>query len=86
MAFLWVAAAFPFFPQGTSQCVHAFPAAQQPQNQVTALTAFTTHYMKGKQGQQMDTSQSETQSTGTPGRDALQQTPHTVKHREGWLH
>lgn len=73
---MWVVAAFPFFPLETSQCVHAFSAAQQSQHQVAALTAFSTHSTQGKQGQQTDTSQSEMQGTGTPGRDAFQQTPH----------
>lgn len=66
-----VATALPFFSQEASYCVHAFPAAQQPQHQVTALTADSTYSTQGKQGQQKDTSQSETQSTGTPGQDAL---------------
>lgn len=73
MAFVTVAAAYrPYFLPGTSQCGHAFPVPQQPQHQVTATAAFSTHSTQGKQGQQADTHQSETHSTGTPGRDALQ--------------
>lgn len=73
-------------PSGTSQWVHAFPVRQQPQHQVIAMAVFSTHSTQGKQGQQTNTSQSDTQSTGTSGRGAFQQTPHTAKHKALRLH